>query len=67
MDGEFHTLEQSSVVEALVSFSRQFDITQIVMGESHRSRWQEFVGGSVIHEVMRRTHDVDVYVIADHR
>ncbi len=67
LDGEFHTLEQSSVVEALVSFSRQFDITQIVMGESHRSRWQEFVGGSVIHEVMRRTHDVDVYVIADHR
>ena len=67
LDGEFHTLEQSSVVEALVSFSRQFDITQIVMGESHRSRWQEFVGGSVIHEVMRRTHDVDVYVIADKR
>lgn len=67
LDGEFHTLEQSSVVEALVSFSRQFNITQIVMGESHRSRWQEFVGGSVIHEVMRRTHDVDVYVIADHR
>ncbi len=67
LDGEFHTLEQSSVVEALVSFSRQFDITQIVMGESHRSRWQEFVGGSVIHEVMRRTHDVDVYVIADNR
>jgi two-component system, OmpR family, sensor histidine kinase KdpD len=67
LDGEFHILENSNVVDALVSFTRQFDITQIVMGESHRSRWQEFITGSVIHEVMRRTHDVDVYVIADNR
>ncbi len=67
LDGEFHILENQGVVDALVSFTRQFDITQIVMGESHRSRWQEFITGSVIHEVMRRTHDVDVYVIADNR
>ncbi len=67
LDGEFHVLAQANVPEALVSFSRQFDITQIIMGESHRTRWQEFVGGSIIHEVMRRTHDVDIYVIADNR
>jgi two-component system sensor histidine kinase KdpD len=67
LDGEYHVLEQGNVADALVSFSRQFDITQIVMGESHRTRWQEFVGGSIIHEVMRRTHDVDIYVIADNR
>jgi two-component system, OmpR family, sensor histidine kinase KdpD len=67
LDGEFHVLEKQNVVDALVSFTRQYDITQIVMGESHRSRWQEFVTGSIIHEVMRRTHDVDVYVIADNR
>jgi two-component system, OmpR family, sensor histidine kinase KdpD len=67
LDGEFHIFEKQNVVDALVSFTRQYDITQIVMGESHRSRWQEFVTGSIIHEVMRRTHDVDVYVIADNR
>ena len=67
LDGEFHILENQGVVDALVSFTRQYDITQMVMGESHRSRLREFIGGSIIHEVMRRTHDVDVYVISDNR
>jgi two-component system, OmpR family, sensor histidine kinase KdpD len=67
LSGEFHALKKANVVDALVSFTRAHDITQIVMGESHRSKWQELMSGSIIHEVMRRTHDVDVYVIADNR
>lgn len=67
LDGEFFRLESRDVVGSLISFIRQQDVTQIVLGESHRSRLTEFVRGSVIHELMRRTHDVDVYVIADDR
>ncbi len=67
LSGGFHALKKNNIVDALVSFTHSHDITQIVMGESHRSRWQEFMTGSVIHEVMRRTHDVDIYVIADSR
>ncbi len=65
LDGEFHTIPAKNVTDAIVSFTRTHDITQIIMGETHRSRWQELLGGNIIHDVMRRTHDVDVYVIAD--
>lgn len=65
LDAEFHVIPSKNVTDAIVSFTRANDITQIIMGETHRSKWQEFVGGNIIHEVMRRTHDVDVYVIAD--
>lgn len=67
LDGEFFRLEDRDVVGSLISFVRQQDVTQVVLGESHRSRVTEFLRGSIIHEVLRRTHDVDVYVIADNR
>lgn len=62
---DWHILESHSVTLSLVSFVRREHITQIIVGESHRSRWREIVFGSVVHEVMRRTTGVDVYVIAD--
>lgn len=36
-----------------------------LLGDSHRSRLSELRHGSTVHEIMRRTHGVDVYVIAD--
>jgi two-component system, OmpR family, sensor histidine kinase KdpD len=63
--GSWQVLEGAQIASSLVSFLRREDATQIIVGESHRSRWQEIVSGSVIQEIMRRTHGVDVYVIAD--
>jgi two-component system, OmpR family, sensor histidine kinase KdpD len=67
LGGDFHTVKDRNITDALVGFIHQQDVTQVFMGESHRSRFEEFVRGSIIHEVMRRTDDVDVYVIADER
>ncbi len=61
----WHVIEGRDIASSLVSFIRREDVTQIVLGETHRSRLTEIVKGSVVHEVMRRTHGVDVYVIAD--
>jgi two-component system, OmpR family, sensor histidine kinase KdpD len=63
--GSWQVLEGTQVASSLVTFLRREDATQIIVGESHRSRWQEIVSGSVIQEIMRRTHGIDVYVIAD--
>jgi len=34
-----------------------------VIGESSRSRLQELLRGSIVHQVLRDTKNVDVYVI----
>ncbi|HEX2863563.1 MAG TPA: universal stress protein [Deinococcales bacterium] len=65
LDGHWFSVPAGNVASALISFVREHDVNQIILGESHRSRLDEFVRGSIIHEVLRRTHDVDVYVIAD--
>jgi two-component system sensor histidine kinase KdpD len=63
LNGEFVQLTAPVVPSALIQFVRERRITQIVMGSSLRSRWLEFLKGSVINRVLRATQGVDVYVI----
>ena len=63
LEGEFVRLESSRAADALIAFVQKTGITQVVMGASLRSRWQEFIEGSVINKVLKRTKGVDVYII----
>jgi two-component system sensor histidine kinase KdpD len=62
----WHELSGDDVVETLAVFARHHQITQIVVGASQRSRWQELKGGGSI--VKRFTQlaasgEVDVHII----
>ena len=39
-------------------------MTQIIIGKSARSRWFEIVHGSVVHDLVRRSGNISVHVIA---
>jgi two-component system sensor histidine kinase KdpD len=54
-------------VQALMIYARTHQITQIVLGSSQRSRWQELTGGgSVVRRLTRAAAEagVDVHIIA---
>jgi two-component system sensor histidine kinase KdpD len=53
------------VAETVVKAAEELAITQIVLGESHRPRWRELVGQSIIARILRETDGVDVHIIAD--
>jgi two-component system sensor histidine kinase KdpD len=48
----------------IVNFARTHNVTQIVVGKSSRSRWFELINGSVVHELVRRSGNISVHVIA---
>ena len=48
---------------ALVDFARAENATQLVLGASGRSQWEELVRGSVINRVIRLSGAIDVRVI----
>jgi two-component system sensor histidine kinase KdpD len=53
--------------EALIEFARDHQITQIVVGSSSRSRWQELKGGgSIVRKITRLAAPagIDVHIIA---
>ncbi len=63
--GEWIELRADSPAIALTEFARDHQITQIVLGASRRSRWEELTKGSVVTKVIRLASglDVDVHVI----
>ncbi|HEX6254368.1 MAG TPA: ATP-binding protein, partial [Euzebyales bacterium] len=50
--------------DALLATAHSEEITQLVLGATRRSRWQELIGGSVINRVIRGAGSVDVHVIS---
>src|SRR5271165_2861393 len=55
---------ERSVADEVVGFSHANNITQIIIGKSTRSRWFEILHGSVVHELVRRSGNISVNVIA---
>jgi two-component system sensor histidine kinase KdpD len=55
------------VAETVIKAAGELGITQIVLGESHRPRWREALGQSIIARILRETDGVDVHIIADKR
>jgi two-component system sensor histidine kinase KdpD len=42
-------------------------VAHLVLGESDKNRWQEMLRGSIVHDIIRRSHAVDVHVVAHRR
>ena len=49
----------------MIDFIKEHGITQVVIGESARSRWQEIIRGSIANRIMEKTKYVDVLIVAD--
>ncbi|GHF39870.1 two-component system sensor histidine kinase KdpD [Deinococcus metalli] len=64
LGGTFEVLPaQGGVAGTLVAYVRRVNATQVVLGETSRSRWLELLRGDIIKVVLRDTRDVDVHVI----
>src|SRR5690349_16221682 len=53
-----------SIADDVISFAQANNVTHIVTGKSTRSRWFEILHGSVVHELVRRSGNISVHVIA---
>src|SRR5215475_6863017 len=52
------------IADDVISFAHANNVTQIIIGKSTRSRWFEILHGSVVHELVRRSGNISVHVIA---
>ena len=66
LGAHWHEIIRDDPARALVDFATEHQVTQIVLGSSRRSRWEEMTKGSVVQRVLRFASDsgVDVHVIA---
>src|SRR5258705_6139753 len=52
------------IADDVISFAHANNVTQIIIGKSARSRWFEILHGSVVHDLVRRSGNISVHVIA---
>lgn len=65
LGGQFSVLDDAEGVAAtLIGYLQVSNASQVVMGETSRSRWTELWRGDIIKAVLRGTRNVDVHVIS---
>jgi len=55
---------QRRIADDLINFAQANNVTHIIIGKSTRSRWFEIMRGSVVHDLVRRSGNITVHVIA---
>jgi two-component system sensor histidine kinase KdpD len=64
LGGEFQVIRADDAVEGVLGFAYRQNVTQIIVGESLRSRLRELMKGSFVNELIRRASSIDIHVIA---
>ncbi len=64
LGGDPVTVPGDKIVDEVLGYCAENNVTQIVIGKSDRSRWFEIVNGSVVHDLVRRAGAINVLVMA---
>jgi two-component system, OmpR family, sensor histidine kinase KdpD len=51
----------------MIEIAKKYSITQILLGQSARTRWDEIRKGSIVNMIMRETSNIDIHIVADGR
>src|SRR5712692_4481965 len=51
------------IAKTLVQIARERQVTQLVLGQPARSRWEEIIRGSIINRVLRLSTDIDIHLV----
>jgi two-component system, OmpR family, sensor histidine kinase KdpD len=62
--GKFIHVTDSNKAKAIAKVAQDYRITQIVIGESQRSRWQTLVRGSLTQQLLKSLKSIDIHIIA---
>ena len=55
---------ERNIADDVIGYAHAHNVTQIIIGKSARSRWFEILHGSVVHDLVRRSGNISVHVIA---
>lgn len=63
LGAETVTLSGANVADALLQYAYMRNVSKIVVGKPIKPRWRELLFGSVVDALVRRSGEIDVYVI----
>jgi two-component system sensor histidine kinase KdpD len=64
LDGEPVTLRGEDAAEETLRYARKRCVTKVVVGKPTHARWRDWLEGSFLDDIVRGSHEIDVYVIS---
>jgi len=52
-----------NIADTLIRLARQRNVTQIVVGKPLRTRWDDFIRGSMVDRLIHNSGDIDIYMV----
>lgn len=63
----YQVQERRQIFRELIMQMDRKNVTQVIIGHSARTRWEEIRTGSVLQKLLRQIRHMDVLVVADHK
>ena len=66
LEGEATTIPggHRRLADDVIAFAQANNVTQIIVGKSRRTRWFELLHGSVVHDLIQRSGNIGIHVVA---
>ncbi len=63
LGAEVIRIKSRDIARSLVEVARERQVTQLVLGQPARSRWEELIRGSIINRLLRLSRDIDIHLV----
>ena len=64
LGGDTAVIPGRQIASDLLNYARENNITQIILGKSPRSKWFEFLHGSIVRDLVRESGKIGIHVIS---
>ncbi|ANC76412.1 histidine kinase [Fictibacillus phosphorivorans] len=56
---------QRKIPQVITDVAKEHHITQIILGQSARTRWEEIIKGSIVNSIMRNSKNIDIHIVSE--
>jgi two-component system, OmpR family, sensor histidine kinase KdpD len=60
-------MNHRTAAKVISDLAKKLQVTQILLGQSARTRWEEIKRGSIVNTIMRETKNIDIHIVSDDR
>lgn len=55
--------QSDDIAKKLIEIAKEHQVTQLVLGQPSRSRWEEIIRGSIINRLLRLSKGIDIHLV----
>jgi len=63
LGAEAITVPGNRIADDVIAYAQENNVTQIILGKSSRSRWQEALYGSIAYDIMRKVGNIGIQIV----